>query len=125
MIKWGSLDGLLNPVLLQTFGLSWVRLLGWFGSGSHPEQAGDKGSLSLHVSTADVVHLPFLTIAIASKPASVLLTVRRLPTPNPGRTRRLIQWWSCSIMLFRYLRCRNRAKCHSRPVHFRSRTARG
>ncbi len=50
---------------------------------------------------------PLRIMFIASYPLKVRLAVLNEENPIPGLTNRLIDRWSCSILLFRYLTCRN------------------
>src|SRR5262245_43526775 len=50
---------------------------------------------------------PFLIMFIASYTLIVRRAVLKPENPSPGLTRRLMNRWSCSMMLLRYLHCRS------------------
>jgi hypothetical protein len=94
-------------------------------SGDKLKQLGGECRLSPDVVSIDVWTCPFLIIAIASWPTSVRRAVQKPPKPSPEWIRRLIPWWSCSTMLFRYLTWRHRERRQSAPLTFISTTAFG
>lgn len=54
---------------------------------------------------------PLRIMFMASYPLSVRLAVLNEPNPSPGLTRRFMNLWSCSTVLFKYLLCRVSGLC--------------
>lgn len=94
-------------------------------SGSDLEEAANESGVCLHVVTVDVVspslpdHRHHL-VADQRSPGG-----RQAAEAEPGRAGRLIRQWSCSTMLFRYLRYRSRATRQNSPIRFSSVATRG
>src|SRR5947209_9722529 len=68
---------------------------------------------------------PFLIMFITSYPCSVRPAVSTEKKPIPGLTSRLMNRWSCSIRLFRYLTCLSSTDAGRIPAALRSAIALG
>jgi hypothetical protein len=63
---------------------------------------------------------PFLSMVMISYPCKVLCAVSKEKKPIPGLVSRLMNRWSCSIRVLRYLLCRGSQATASIPTAFNS-----